>query len=116
MTVAAAEEPAVVPAPPATSTRTRRQSWPQEEMRVSASSNPQSLASAISHALYDNRPVLLRAIGAGAVTQAMKAVAIARGFVAPRGFDIAIVPGWANVTGERGDELSAMTFRVIQLG
>jgi stage V sporulation protein S len=85
-------------------------------MRVAASSNPQSLASAISHAIYDNRSVTLRAIGAGAVAQAMKALAIARGFVAPRGFDIAVVPGWANVTGSRGDELSAMTFRVIQIG
>ena len=87
-----------------------------EEMRVSASSNPQSLASAISHAIYDNRQVTLRAIGAGAVTQAQQALAIARGFVAPRGFDLAVIPGWANVTGTRGDELSAMTFRVVLLG
>lgn len=84
-------------------------------MRVSASSNPQSLASAISYAIYDNRPVTLRAIGAGAIAQGMKAVAIARGFTAPRGFDIAVVPGWANVTGGQGDELSAMTFRIVQL-
>lgn len=84
-------------------------------MRVSASSNPQALASAISHAIYDSRLVTLRAIGAGAIGQTMKAVAIARGFVAPRGIDIAIIPGWANATGNQGDELSAMTFRVIQL-
>lgn len=83
---------------------------------MSGSSSPQSLASAISHAIYDNRPVTLRAIGAGAICQAVKALAIARGFVAPRGFDIAVIPGWANVTGSRGDELSAMTFRVVQLG
>ena len=85
------------------------------EMRVSSSSNPQSLASAISHAIYDNRKVTLRAIGHGAVGQAMKAVAIARGFVAPRGFDIAVIPGWASVTGSQGDEVSAMTFRIVQL-
>lgn len=85
------------------------------EMRVSATSNPQSLAAAISHAIYDNRPVTLRAIGAGAICQAMKALAIARGFVGPRGIDLSVIPGWANVTGSHGDELSAMTFRVVLL-
>lgn len=111
MTTAAAAE-AAVPAP--TSVHARRSSTP-DEMRVSAGSNPQSLASAISHAIYDNKQVTLRAIGAGAICQTMKAFAIARGFVAPRGFDIAIIPGWANVVGERGDDLSAMTFKVVQL-
>ena len=106
MTTEAAVEP--------TTERARRSPMP-EEMRVGAQSNPQSLASAISHALYDNKSVTLRAIGAGAVCQAMKAVAIARGFVGPRGMDIAIVPGWANVTGDRGDALSAMTFKLVSL-
>jgi stage V sporulation protein S len=108
VTTAAAEE-----APPPTM-HARRSSTP-DEMRVGASSNPQSLASVISHAIYDNKQVTLRAIGAGAICQTMKAFAIARGFVAPRGFDIAIIPGWANVVGERGDDLSAMTFKVVQL-
>jgi stage V sporulation protein S len=108
----AAPEPA---APPRETEVATRRSPHGEEMRVSASSNPQSLASAISHAIYDNRAVTLRAIGAGSICQAQKALAIARGFVAPRGYDLAVVPGWANVTGSRGDELSAMTFRVIQL-
>ena len=112
MTTAA--EQAVTPAPEAVVTP-RRPSAP-DEMRVGAASNPQSLASAISHAIYDNRQVTLRAIGAGAISQSMKAVAIARGFVAPRGFDIAVTPGWASVTGSKGDELSAMTFRIVQLG
>lgn len=113
MTTAATEPAADAPAEAVV---TPRRNSNTEEMRVSASSNPQSLASAISHAIYDNRSVTLRAIGAGAICQAQKALAIARGFVAPRGFDIAVIPGWANVTGSRGDELSAMTFRVIQLG
>lgn len=106
-------EQAVVPAP-STAVHSRRGSN-DNEMKVAAGSNPQSLASAISHAIYDNKDVTLRAIGAGAICQTMKAIAIARGFVAPRGFDIAIIPGWANVVGDRGDDLSAMTFRVIQL-
>lgn len=96
-------------------TETARRGTMPDEMRVGAASNPQSLASAISHAMYDNKQVTLRAIGAGSICQAMKALAIARGFTGPRGIDLAVIPGWANVTGERGDELSAMTFRVISI-
>lgn len=83
-------------------------------LRVSNTSNPQALASAVSHALYDRRRVTMRAIGAGAVNQAVKASAIARGFVAPRGFDIAFIPGFETVTMTDGQELSAITLRVIQ--
>lgn len=84
-------------------------------MKVAAGSNPQALASAISYAIYDNRTITLRAIGAGAIGQTMKALAIARGFVAPRGIDLAFIPGWANAVGNQGEDMSAMTFRVIQL-
>ena len=41
-------------------------------LRVSASSNPQSVASAIAHAIYDKKEVKLRAVGAGAVTRQVK--------------------------------------------
>lgn len=47
-------------------------------LRVKSSSSPASVASALSHAVYDNKTVVLRAIGAGAVNQAVKAIAIAR--------------------------------------
>lgn len=76
------------------------------------SSNPQSLASAISHAIYDSRKVTLRAIGAGAVNQAIKACAIARGYVAPRGIDLTIKPGFTTVTMPDG-EVSAITLSIL---
>ncbi len=79
---------------------------------MKASSNAQALASAVSHAIYDSRPVTLRAIGAGAVNQAIKAIAIARGFVAPRGIDLAVRPGFTTVTMHDGD-VSAVTLKVI---
>lgn len=72
-------------------------------LRVSAGSNPQSVASAIAHALYDNHTVKVRAIGAGAVNQATKAMAIARGYVAPRGMDLTCKPGFATVASRDGD-------------
>ena len=86
---------------------------PSEEpfLRVSASSNPQSVASAIAHAIYDNRQVKLRAVGAGAVNQAVKALAIARGYVAPRGLDLTVKPGFTTIESRDG-EISAIVFAV----
>jgi stage V sporulation protein S len=55
---------------------------------------------------------MLRAIGAGAVNQAIKACAIARGYVAPRGIDLSIRPGFATVTMRDGD-VSAITLLII---
>ncbi len=37
------------------------------------------------------------AVGAGAVNQAVKAVAITRGFMAPRGIDLVVIPAFATV-------------------
>ena len=81
----------------------------EDFLRVSAGSNPQSVASAIAHALYENRQVKLRAVGAGAVNQAVKAIAIARGYVAPRGLDLTCKPGFTTITSHDG-EISAIVF------
>jgi stage V sporulation protein S len=86
---------------------------PSEEtlLRVSGSSNPQSVASAIAHAVYEKNTATLRAVGAGAVNQAVKAIAIARGYVAPRGFDLSCVPAFTTIDSREGD-ISAMVFVV----
>jgi stage V sporulation protein S len=80
-------------------------------LRVSAGSNPQSVASAIAHAIYDNRQVKLRAVGAGAVNQAVKSIAIARGYVAPRGLDLTCKPGFTTIDSRDG-EISAIVFAI----
>ena len=80
-------------------------------LRVSATSNPHSVASAIAHAVYDTRAVKLRAVGAGAVNQAVKAIAVARGFTAPRGIDLTCKPGFETISSHDGD-ISAMAFFV----
>lgn len=80
-------------------------------LRVSAGSNPQSVASAIAHAVYENRQVKLRAVGAGAVNQAVKAIAIARGYVAPRGLDLTCKPGFTTIESRDG-EISAIMFAI----
>lgn len=81
-------------------------------LRVKGTASVPSLASAISHAVYDNKTVTLRAIGASAVSQAVKAAAVARGYVAPRGIDLSLVPGFATVTMPDGD-VTAVTLRVV---
>jgi stage V sporulation protein S len=82
-----------------------------QPLRVSAGSNPQSVASAIAHALYETKSVKLRAVGAGSVNQAVKAIAIARGYVAPRGYDLSCVPGFTSIESRDGT-ISAILFSV----
>ena len=84
----------------------------QEPLRVGAGSNPQSVASAVAHAIYEKREVKIRAVGAGAVNQAVKAIAIARGYTAPRGIDLVCIPGFASIKSHDG-EISAIVFQVI---
>lgn len=80
-----------------------------QPLKVAAGSNPQSIASAIAHAMYDYKTVRLRAVGAGAVNQAVKGIAIARGYVAPRGYDLVCKPGFTTVESRDG-EISALVF------
>jgi stage V sporulation protein S len=80
-------------------------------LRVSAGSNPQSVASAIAHAIYEHHQVKLRAVGAGAVNQAVKAMAIARGYVGPRGLDLTCKPGFTTIESRDG-EISAIVFAI----
>ena len=54
-------------------------------LRVSAGSNPQAVASAIAHSIYDTRTCKLRAVGAGAVNQATKAIVTSAGIRVFRG-------------------------------
>lgn len=84
----------------------------QEPLRVGAGSNPQSVASAVAHAIYEKREVKIRAVGAGAVNQAVKAIAIARGYTAPRGIDLVCIPGFASIKSHDGD-ISAIVFQVL---
>jgi stage V sporulation protein S len=65
--------------------------------------------------IYDHERPVLRAIGAGAINQAVKAIAIARGLVAPRGIDLTCRPGFQPVDID-GQEYSAMTFALLVEG
>lgn len=81
-------------------------------LRVKGTASVPPLASAISHAVYDGKTVTLRAIGASAISQAVKAVAVARGYVAPRGIDLMMVPGFTTVDMPDG-KVTAITLRIV---
>lgn len=82
-----------------------------EPLRVGAGSNPKAVASAIAHAIYENRTCKLRAVGAGATNQATKAIAIARGYTAPRGLDLVCIPGFDTIDSHDGT-ISAVVWTV----
>ena len=66
-------------------------------LKVSSKSNPNSVAGAIAAMVKEYKKVELQAIGAGALNQAIKGIAIARGFVAPGGIDLICIPAFADV-------------------
>lgn len=68
-----------------------------EFLKVSSKSSPASVAGAIAGMVKDNVPVKIQAVGAGAVNQAIKAVAIARGFLIPSGFDVSVTPTFSDI-------------------
>lgn len=86
---------------------------PDDVIRVGAGSDPSAVASAISNAFYERQDVTLRAVGASAVNQSCKAIAIARGYIAPRGLDLTCRLGFQNVQGRDGQaSISALVFRL----
>lgn len=82
-----------------------------EVLKVSANSQPKSVAGALAAVLRDNNYAEIQAVGAGAVNQAVKAIAITRGFVAPNGIDLVAVPAFSEVTID-GEERTAIKFLV----
>lgn len=68
-----------------------------EILKVSAKSSPNSVAGALAGVLREKGNAEMQAIGAGALNQAIKAVAIARGFVAPHGMDIVCVTAFTDI-------------------
>lgn len=74
-----------------------------EILKVSSKSNPNSVAGAIAGMIKEYGKVELQAIGAGALNQAVKAICIARGFVAPGGYNLVCIPAFADVEVDNED-------------
>ncbi len=80
-------------------------------LRISAKSSPNAIAGAIAGLIKENGKAEMQAIGAGAINQAIKAVAIARGFVAPSGIDLICTPAFTEIM-INDEEKTAIKFSV----
>ena len=78
-----------------------------EVLKVSSSSSPNKVAGALAGVLREKGNAELQAIGAGALNQGVKAVAIARGFVAPSGVDLICIPAFTDIEID-GEERTAI--------
>ena len=80
-------------------------------IKVSAKSRSTSVAGAIAGVIREHRYAEVQAIGAGAVNQAVKALAIARGYLSRDDIDIWFIPFFTEVDID-GQERTAVRFRV----
>ena len=82
-----------------------------EFLKVSSKSSPASVAGAIAGMVKDGVPVNIQCVGAGAVNQAIKAMAVARGFLIPTGVDISCAPTFSDIE-INGESRTAIRFAV----
>jgi len=71
---------------------------PVEVLKVSAQSKPVAVAGAIAGVVRSQSKVEVQAIGAGAINQAIKAIAISRGYVAAGGIDLVCIPSFIDIS------------------
>ncbi len=66
-------------------------------LKIRNNSEPQKVAGAVVAYLREDKKVELQAIGAGAVNQAVKSIAVARGFIAQEGVNLSCIPAFTDV-------------------
>ena len=76
-------------------------------LKVSSKSKPNPVAGALANAFREKQTVEIQAVGAGSLNQAIKAIAIARGYVAPTGKDLVCVPAFSDIMID-GEERTAI--------
>ena len=81
-------------------------------LKVSSKSSPASVAGAIAGMVKDGVPVEIQSVGAGAVNQAVKAIAISRGFLSPIGIELSCVPSFADIVID-GEYRTAIRFDIM---
>ena len=78
-----------------------------EILKVSSKSAPNSVAGAIAAVIREKGCVEIQSVGASAANQALKSVAIARGYLAPTGIELVCIPAFVNVEID-GEERTAI--------
>ncbi|CAN5139880.1 stage V sporulation protein S [soil metagenome] len=84
-----------------------------EMMKVAAQSRAAAVAGAIAGVMRECGHAEMQAIGASAVNQAVKAVVIAREYLAGDGIDLVILPSFTQVDIE-GSERTAVHFKIFK--
>jgi len=82
-----------------------------ETLRVSGKSRPNSVAGAIAALLRTQGEVEVQAIGPAAVNQAVKAIAIARGYITPDNLDLYVKPAFVKLQLDN-EERTALRFTI----
>lgn len=78
-----------------------------ETLKVSSKSDANRVAGALANVMREKSSVEIQAIGAGALNQAIKGIAIARGFVAPSGKNLICIPAFSDIVID-GEERTAI--------
>src|SRR4051794_22027499 len=102
----------IVLAVPSGSTQENTMTQPNsgsQVFKVASTSTPSALAGAIAASIRERGRCEMQAIGAGAINQAVKAIAIARGYTAPSGIDLIFVPAFLDIE-INGAERTAIKF------
>lgn len=84
-------------------------------LRVSATTNSASVAGAIAGIIREGRFVEVQSVGAGALNQSVKAIAIARGYLAPSGIGLSCVPSFVDID-INGEQKTAIRIKVERDG
>ena len=82
-----------------------------EVLKVSSKPKPSSVAGALANAFRERPTVEIQAVGAGSLNQAIKAIAIARGFLVSSGIDIVVIPSFKEVM-VNNNEKTAIKLRI----
>lgn len=80
-------------------------------LKVSGRSNPKSVAGALAGIVRQTGSAEVQVVGAGALNQAVKAVAIARSYLEDAGLDLVCTPTFADIEID-GEERTAIRLRV----
>ena len=68
-----------------------------EILKVASNSNPNSVAGALTGVMKEHVQAEIQAVGAGAINQSIKAIAIARSFMIPNGYELSFIPAFTTV-------------------
>jgi stage V sporulation protein S len=87
-----------------------RGALPLSVLKVGSHSDPNKVAGALAGTIRESKRAEIQTIGAGALNQAIKAIAIARGYLAPAGVDIWCYPAFVDIEIEGAERTGIKLF------